>query len=84
VKLVVGLSVSRQSEACSNLQSCHRTSTALPLSYDTDTDQCMPASIRYRLSRTKQIVEEYFTASGDEEWSARCNIAPTQPVPVIR
>jgi putative SOS response-associated peptidase YedK len=39
---------------------------------------------RYRLSRRKQIVEEYFTASGDEEWSARYNIAPTHPVPVIR
>jgi putative SOS response-associated peptidase YedK len=40
---------------------------------------------RYRLSRTKQIVEEYFDAvPGDEEWAPRYNIAPTQPVPVIR
>ena len=40
---------------------------------------------RYRLSRRKQIVEEYFDAvSGEEEWSPRYNIAPTQPVPVIR
>lgn len=40
---------------------------------------------RYRLSRRKQLVEEYFdTASGDEDWSPRYNIAPTQPVPVIR
>ena len=39
----------------------------------------------YRLSRRKQIVEEYFsTASGDEDWSPRYNVAPTQPVPVIR
>ncbi len=40
---------------------------------------------RYRLSRRKQLVEEYFDAgSGDEEWAPRYNIAPTQPVPVIR
>jgi putative SOS response-associated peptidase YedK len=39
---------------------------------------------RYRLSRRKQIVEEYFTVSGDEEWAPRYNIAPTQHVPVIR
>jgi len=30
-------------------------------------------------------VEEYFdAASGDEDWGPRYNIAPTQPVPVIR
>ena len=39
---------------------------------------------RYRLSRRKQIVEEYFEAQGDEDWCPRYNIAPTQPVPVIR
>jgi putative SOS response-associated peptidase YedK len=40
---------------------------------------------RYRLSRRKQIVEEYFdTVSGEEEWTPRYNIAPTQPIPVIR
>jgi len=40
---------------------------------------------RYRLSRRKQIVEEYFDAASDEpEWTPRYNIAPTQPVPVIR
>jgi putative SOS response-associated peptidase YedK len=40
---------------------------------------------RYRLSRRKQIIEEHFDAvSGDEEWAPRYNIAPTQPVPVIR
>jgi putative SOS response-associated peptidase YedK len=40
---------------------------------------------RYRLSRRKQVVEEYFgTVSGDEEWSPRYNIAPTQPILVIR
>jgi putative SOS response-associated peptidase YedK len=39
---------------------------------------------RYRLSRRKQFVEEHFTASGDEDWGPRFNIAPTQPVPVIR
>lgn len=40
---------------------------------------------RYRLSRRKQIIEEHFdSVSGGEEWSPRYNIAPTQPVPVIR
>jgi putative SOS response-associated peptidase YedK len=40
---------------------------------------------RYRLSRRKQFVEEYFeTAPWDDDWSPRYNIAPTQPVPVIR
>jgi putative SOS response-associated peptidase YedK len=40
---------------------------------------------RYRLSRRKQIIEEYFnTAAWDDDWIPRYNIAPTQPVPVIR
>ena len=40
---------------------------------------------RYRLSRRKQIVEEYFdSVSGEEDWTPRYNIAPTQLVPVIR
>jgi putative SOS response-associated peptidase YedK len=41
---------------------------------------------RYRLSRRKQLVDEYFgSVSGqDEEWNSHYNIAPTQSVPVIR
>jgi putative SOS response-associated peptidase YedK len=40
---------------------------------------------RYRLSRRKQIVEEYFDCvSEEEDWAPRYNIAPTQPIPVIR
>ena len=40
---------------------------------------------RYRLSRRKQMIEEYFgTVSGEDDWNPRYNIAPTQPVPVIR
>jgi putative SOS response-associated peptidase YedK len=43
---------------------------------------------RYRLSRRKQVVEEYFESaseqSEDEDWSPRYNIAPTQPVATIR
>jgi putative SOS response-associated peptidase YedK len=40
---------------------------------------------RYRLSRRKRLIEEYFDAcSGEEEWAPRYNIAPTQAVPVIR
>src|ERR1035441_6104878 len=39
----------------------------------------------YRLSRRKQVVEEYFDCGSDEpDWNPRYNIAPTQPVPVIR
>jgi putative SOS response-associated peptidase YedK len=45
----------------------------------------LPMCGRYRLSRRKQIVEECFdTVSGDEDWAPRYNIAPTQPIPVIR
>lgn len=40
---------------------------------------------RYRLSKRKQLVEEYFECvPWDEEWSPRYNIAPSQPIPVIR
>jgi putative SOS response-associated peptidase YedK len=40
---------------------------------------------RYRLSRRKQVVEEYFdSVSGEEDWTPRYNIAPTQPIAVIR
>jgi len=40
---------------------------------------------RYRLSRRKQLIEEYFdTSPWEDGWSPRFNVAPTQPVPVIR
>ena len=40
---------------------------------------------RYRLSRRKQLVEEYFDCGSEEpDWMPRYNIAPTQPIPVIR
>jgi putative SOS response-associated peptidase YedK len=40
---------------------------------------------RYKLSRRKQIIEEHFDAADwQDDWSPRYNIAPTQPVPVIR
>src|SRR5215831_17748717 len=40
---------------------------------------------RYRLSRRKQVIEEYFdTAPWDADWNPRYNIAPTQPIPLIR
>jgi len=40
---------------------------------------------RYRLSRRKQIVEEYFASTSEEqEWEPRYNIAPTQSVPILR
>jgi putative SOS response-associated peptidase YedK len=40
---------------------------------------------RYRLSRRKQLIEEHFDSVSDEpDWSVRYNIAPAQPVAVIR
>src|SRR5579864_4040808 len=40
---------------------------------------------RYRLSRRKEIVEEYFaSAPWGDDWYPRYNLAPTQSVPVIR
>jgi putative SOS response-associated peptidase YedK len=39
---------------------------------------------RYRLSRRKQLVEEYFDSAGEDDWNPRYNIAPTQLVPVVR
>jgi putative SOS response-associated peptidase YedK len=43
-----------------------------------------PMCGRYRLSRRKQVVEEYFdTAPVERDWNPRYNIAPTQNVPII-
>jgi len=40
---------------------------------------------RHKLSRRKQIIEEYFDAvSSEEDWTPRYNVAPTRPIPVIR
>jgi putative SOS response-associated peptidase YedK len=40
---------------------------------------------RYRLSRRKQVVEEYFDSASDEpEWVPSYNIAPTQAVLTVR
>ncbi len=40
---------------------------------------------RYRLSRRKEIIEEHFeTADWQDDWAPRYNVAPTQPIPVIR
>jgi putative SOS response-associated peptidase YedK len=40
---------------------------------------------RYRLSRRKQIIAEHFdVVPDDDEWTPRYNVAPTQPVPIIR
>lgn len=39
----------------------------------------------YRLSRRAEILTSYFYAEYEGmDWEARCNIAPTQTVPVIR
>ena len=44
----------------------------------------LPMCGRYRLSRRKQLVEEYFESAGEDDWVPRYNVAPTQPVPIIR
>src|SRR5713226_6057595 len=45
----------------------------------------LPMCGRYRLSRRKQLVEEYFDSTSDEpDWTPRFNVAPTQPIPIIR
>ena len=39
---------------------------------------------RYRLSRRKQMIEEYFETESEVDWEPRYNIAPSQPVGIIR
>ena len=39
---------------------------------------------RYRLSRRKQLIAEYFDIDNDVDWEPRYNIAPSQPVGIIR
>jgi putative SOS response-associated peptidase YedK len=39
---------------------------------------------RYRLSRRKQLIEEYFEAASVVDWEPRFNIAPSQNVGIVR
>jgi len=39
---------------------------------------------RYRLSRRKQLIAEYFETDNEVDWQPRYNIAPLQPVGIIR
>ena len=39
---------------------------------------------RYRLSRRKQMIEEYFETENEADWEPRYNTAPSQPVGIIR
>lgn len=40
---------------------------------------------RFRLSRRKQVIAERFDAISDgDDWTPRYNVAPTQPIPVVR
>lgn len=44
-----------------------------------------PRCGRYRLSRRKEVLAEHFGVGfTDVDWEPRYNIAPTQPVPVLR
>jgi putative SOS response-associated peptidase YedK len=39
---------------------------------------------RYRLSRRKELIAEYFETDNEVDWEPRYNIAPSQPVGIIR
>ena len=39
---------------------------------------------RYRLSRRKQLIAEYFDIDDDVDWEPRYNIAPSQAVGIVR
>ena len=39
---------------------------------------------RYRLSRRKQLIQEYFDTADEVDWEPRYNIAPSQNVGIIR
>jgi putative SOS response-associated peptidase YedK len=39
---------------------------------------------RYRLSRRKQLIQEYFDTTEEVDWEPRYNIAPSQDVGIIR
>lgn len=39
---------------------------------------------RYRLSKRKQLIEEYFETANEVDWKPRFNIAPSQNVGIIR
>ena len=39
---------------------------------------------RYRLSKRKQLIEEYFETANKVDWEPRYNIAPSQNVGIIR
>src|SRR6516165_741415 len=39
---------------------------------------------RYRLSRRKELIEEYFATADEVDWEPRYNIAPSQDVGIIR
>ena len=39
---------------------------------------------RYRLSRRKQLIAEYFDTDNEVDWEPCYNIVPSQPVGIIR
>jgi hypothetical protein len=39
---------------------------------------------RYRLSRRKQLIQEYFDTADEVDWEPRYNIAPSQSIGIIR
>ena len=39
---------------------------------------------RYRLSKRKQLIEEYFDTANEVDWEPRYNIAPSQNVGIVR
>ena len=39
---------------------------------------------RYRLSRRKQLIQQYFDTAEEVDWEPRYNIAPSQQVGIVR
>jgi putative SOS response-associated peptidase YedK len=39
---------------------------------------------RYRLSRRKKMIEDYFETANEVDWEPRYNVAPSQSVGIIR
>jgi hypothetical protein len=66
--LAAGSSGSRHSEGRPNPQSCHRTATGMPCSYDTHTDQCIPARARQMRTRSASVGPRMSQCLNRDSW----------------
>jgi len=85
LRLSVKITSAGQAEGNSPLKTAHKRLRLSPKRAARPICHNLPVCGRYRLSRRKQIIDEHFdSVSGEEDWSPRYNIAPTQPILVIR